>query len=56
MEPRRSLEDLRRLTRGALAEMRSLLVELRPSALTDTDLGDSRTEAVTLALRSHIVP
>jgi PAS domain S-box-containing protein len=39
-EARRSLEDLRRLTRGALAEMRSLLVELRPSALTDTDLGD----------------
>ena len=37
---RRSLEDLRRLTRGALAEMRSLLVELRPAALTDTDLGD----------------
>ena len=39
-EARRSLEDLRRLTRGALAEMRALLVELRPSALTDTDLGD----------------
>jgi len=39
-EARRALEDLRRLTRGALAEMRSLLVELRPSALTDTDLGD----------------
>jgi two-component system nitrate/nitrite sensor histidine kinase NarX len=39
-EARRSLEDLRRLTRGALAEMRSMLVELRPSALTDTDLGD----------------
>ena len=39
-EARRSLEDLRRLTRGALAEMRSLLVELRPSALSDTDLGD----------------
>jgi PAS domain S-box-containing protein len=39
-EARRSLEDLRRLTRGALAEMRSLLVELRPSALTDTDLGE----------------
>jgi len=39
-EARNSLEDLRRLTRGALAEMRSLLVELRPSALTDTDLGD----------------
>jgi PAS domain S-box-containing protein len=39
-EGRRSLEDLRRLTRGALAEMRGLLAELRPSALTDTELGD----------------
>jgi two-component system nitrate/nitrite sensor histidine kinase NarX len=39
-EGRRSLEDVRRLTRGALAEMRMLLVELRPSALTDTELGD----------------
>jgi two-component system nitrate/nitrite sensor histidine kinase NarX len=37
---RRSLEDLRRLTRGALAEMRALLAELRPSVLTDTELGD----------------
>lgn len=39
-EGRRSLEDLRRLTRGALAEMRALLAELRPTALTDTELGD----------------
>ena len=39
-EGRRSLEDLRRLTRGALAEMRALLAELRPSVLTDSDLGD----------------
>jgi len=39
-EARRSLEDLRRLTRGALAEMRSLLVELRPSAIIDTEMGD----------------
>ncbi len=39
-EARRSLEDLRRLTRGALAEMRGLLAELQPSTLTDTDLGD----------------
>jgi signal transduction histidine kinase len=39
-EGRRSLEDLRRLTRGALAELRGLLGELRPSVLTDTDLGD----------------
>jgi PAS domain S-box-containing protein len=39
-EARRSLEDLRRLTRGALAEMRQLLAELRPSVLTDSSLGD----------------
>ena len=37
---RQSLEDLRRLTRGAMAEMRALLAELRPSTLTDSDLGD----------------
>ena len=29
-EARRSLEDLRKLTRGAMAEMRALLAELRP--------------------------
>jgi PAS domain S-box-containing protein len=40
VEARRSLEDLRYLTRGAMAEMRTLLAELRPSTLTDTDLGD----------------
>jgi len=40
VEGRRSLADLSRLTRGALAEMRALLAELRPSAITDTDLGD----------------
>ena len=39
-EARRSLEDLRRLTRGAQAEMRALLAELRPTTLTDTELGD----------------
>jgi two-component system nitrate/nitrite sensor histidine kinase NarX len=40
VEGQQSLEDLRRLTRGALAEMRGLLAELRPSALTDSSLGD----------------
>lgn len=35
-----SLEDLRRLTRGALAEMRGLLVELQPVILTDSELED----------------
>ncbi len=34
------LEKLRRLNRGALAEMRMLLLELRPSALVEADLGD----------------
>jgi two-component system nitrate/nitrite sensor histidine kinase NarX len=37
---RQSLEDLRKLTRGAMAEMRALLAELRPSTLTDAELGD----------------
>ena len=39
-EARRSLEDLRRLTRGAMAEMRVLLAELRPDSLIDAELGD----------------
>ncbi len=39
-EARSSLDDLRRLTRGALAEMRGLLAELQPSKLTESDLGD----------------
>ena len=39
-EGRHRLEELRQLTRGALSEMRTLLVELRPGALDDTDLGD----------------
>jgi two-component system nitrate/nitrite sensor histidine kinase NarX len=34
------LEDLRELTRGALAEMRALLLELRPATLTESSLGD----------------
>jgi PAS domain S-box-containing protein len=37
---RQGLYELHRLTRGALAEMRTLLVELRPQALVNADLGD----------------
>ena len=37
---RRGLEELRRLTRGAAAEMRTMLVELRPVALTEKPLGE----------------
>jgi PAS domain S-box-containing protein len=39
-EGRRSLEDLRRLTRGAQADMRLLLAELLPSTIMDAGLGD----------------
>ncbi|MBI2864804.1 MAG: GAF domain-containing sensor histidine kinase [Chloroflexi bacterium] len=39
-EGRRRMEELRQLTRGALAEMRTLLVELRPTALLEASLGD----------------
>jgi len=36
----RGVEELRRLTRGALAEMRTLLLELRPAALAEKPLGE----------------
>ena len=39
-EGRRRLEVLRELTRGALAEMRTLLLELRPAKLVEVDLAD----------------
>ncbi|RME85427.1 MAG: GAF domain-containing protein [Caldilineae bacterium] len=37
-EGRRRLEEVRRLNKGALAEMRSLLMELRPKGLTEVSL------------------
>jgi signal transduction histidine kinase len=37
---RRLLKELRQLSRGALAEMRTLLLELRPAALVETSLSD----------------
>jgi signal transduction histidine kinase len=39
-EGQRRLEELRDLTRGALAEMRTLLLELRPAKLIEVDLAD----------------
>jgi signal transduction histidine kinase len=39
-EGRRALEELRLWTRGALAEMRTLLLELRPAALIEKTLAD----------------
>ncbi|HEX2947787.1 MAG TPA: GAF domain-containing sensor histidine kinase [Clostridia bacterium] len=44
------LDELRQLTRGALAEMRTLLFELRPATLVEAPLGDllkQLSEAVT---------
>jgi signal transduction histidine kinase len=46
----RSLEKLQRLTRGALAEMRTMLLELRPAAVVNIPLSEllaQLTEAVT---------
>ena len=39
-EGRKVLRDMKQLSRGALAEMRSLLLELRPTALAETPLPD----------------
>ena len=39
-EAQRRLKELRELTRGALAEMRTLLLELRPAALVEARLTD----------------
>jgi signal transduction histidine kinase len=39
-EARRCLEEVHHLTRSALAEMRTLLLELRPEALAETALND----------------
>ena len=39
-EGQRRLEELRQMTRGALAEMRTLLVELRPNSLVQIPLPD----------------
>ena len=39
-DARRCLADVQRLTRGALAEMRTLLLEMRPAALAQASLDD----------------
>ena len=52
---RQRLDDLRRLTRGALAEMRTLLLELRPGALTELPLSDLLKQlAEATAGRTHL--
>ena len=43
-EAGKRLEELRQLTRGALAEMRTLLLELRPSAIADASFSELLTQ------------
>jgi PAS domain S-box-containing protein len=51
-----SLEQLRRLTRGALAEMRAMLLELRPTALLESKLDDLlRQLAEAMAGRADVI-
>jgi signal transduction histidine kinase len=53
-EGQRRASQLRDLTRGALAEMRNLLLELRPGALTEVGLQDLLAQLVeAMASRSH---
>jgi PAS domain S-box-containing protein len=54
-EGRRRLEELRQLNRGALAEMRTLLLELRPAALMEANLSDLLKQLVaSIATRSRV--
>ena len=56
-QARLGLEELRQLTQGVLAEMRTLLLELRPSALTEQELDvlvPQLTEAMTGRTRMPI--
>jgi signal transduction histidine kinase len=56
-EALRRLEELRQLTRGALAEMRTLLLELRPAALTEAKLNEllrHLTQAISSRTRTPV--
>jgi two-component system nitrate/nitrite sensor histidine kinase NarX len=50
------LQELRQLSRGALAEMRTLLLELRPTALTEADLNELLRQLGTAATGRMGVP
>lgn len=54
-EAENRLGELRQLTRGALAEMRALLLELRPTALTEVPLPDLLKQLIAATMgRAHI--
>lgn len=52
----RTTAELQRLTRGALAEMRTLLRELRPEGITDADLGTLVTHLCEGLAARHDIP
>lgn len=52
----RRLHDLHELTRGALAEMRTLLLELRPAALTESTLSELLRHLVDAAIGRLRIP
>jgi signal transduction histidine kinase len=52
----RSTVELQRLTRGALSEMRTLLRELRPSTIADTDLATLITHLSEGLAARHDIP
>lgn len=53
---RERLEELRELTRGALAEMRTLLLELRPATLTESSLSDLLQQLTTAVIGRSRLP
>jgi PAS domain S-box-containing protein len=55
-EGRRRLQEIRQLTRGALAEMRMLLLELRPSALVNTELDELLTHLCEAVSSRTLIP
>jgi two-component system sensor histidine kinase ChiS len=55
-EGRQLLKELRQLTQGALAEMRTLLLELRPAALIEADLGDLLRQLAEAAIGREGIP
>jgi len=54
-EGNRELAKLRRLTRGALAEMRTMLLELRPETLDRTNLSDLLEQLTELMTSQEII-
>jgi PAS domain S-box-containing protein len=54
-EGKKRLEELRQLSRGALAEMRTLLMELRPAALMEANLAELLKQlAASIASRARV--